>query len=63
MITSPDWTKAEDHLSSMEETCKELSGMPGVNMMFYGGLLAGLRGRFDKGERTGSLHREIMEME
>ncbi len=57
-----DWEVAEKHLTSMEEAYKQLMGMPGVNPCFALGMLMELRRRFDSGERTEYLHKDIMDV-
>jgi hypothetical protein len=58
-----DWSKAEERLRQIEERIRKTMGMPGVNMMFYAGLYAALRSRFDGGERSEALYREIVEFD
>ena len=62
-INALDWERAEQHLQRTEDAYKSIAGSPGVNIFFAAGILAGLRSRFDGGERTASLHKEIMELE
>jgi hypothetical protein len=57
------WKKVEVKLRETEEAISIRSNMPGVNMMFYAGVFASLKKRFDGGERTESLYSEIMELD
>ena len=54
-----DWKHADEILTMCEDAYKELVGLPGVNPFFVLGVLASLRTRFDKGERTVSLYDDI----
>ncbi len=54
-----DWEWGAEMVETAEEAYKELIGVPGVNPWFVLGSLAGLRTRFDDGERTASLYKGI----
>lgn len=58
-----DWEKAENHLKRTEEAYKGLIGMPQVNPGFAISMLAGIRQRFESGDRAKSLYDEIMLLE
>lgn len=57
-----DWQGAEDYLKRTEKAYQDLVGMPGVNPFFALGIVAEVRARFDKGERTQELYDRIWEL-
>lgn len=58
-----DWKQAKARLDSTEESIAVIAKMPQANIMFYAGIFASLKCRFDNGERTPSLFNEIMELD
>jgi len=58
-----DWWAAKVHLKDVEGMIEQMKGMPGLNLHFYNGTFLGLKKRFEKGERTESLLKEIMELD
>lgn len=58
-----DWQRVQKHLEMIESEYNQLLGMPGVNVMLaINFVIQPLRGRFNRGERTAELYREIMEL-
>lgn len=63
MTAELDWPRAAQRLLEVETQYRALMGMPGVNVEFTLRMVIDpLRVRFNCGERTAALHREIMEI-
>jgi hypothetical protein len=64
MIDDLDWGKAKDHFDEVREMYQELEGAPGVNTTFALRMVFDpLAVRYNAGERTSDLHREMMSVE
>jgi hypothetical protein len=56
-----DWDAAADRVNEVIDSYKELIGMKGVNPFFGLAFLASLLNRYQAGDRTEELYKEMME--
>ena len=59
---SLDWEAAKEHLASAQHALGLVRGLSGVDWRFFERVVGDVQERYDRGERTEHLYREIMEI-